>query len=210
MRQPGFAVVDVETTGFSPEDERIIEVGVVVLDADGVEMDAFSTLCNPGRDPGPTHIHGITAAMLDGAPSFSAIHPYLAAQLSGRVVVGHNVDRFDLAFLRAECRRSGGATLVPGPVPTVDTLSVAQGQLELPGRATLVHCCTHFDLSWDEHHHALGDARVTAALFNAMRLALGDSTLGVAGLLEEASATAWPGRSAVPPTTRLRAASLAG
>ena len=40
-RRPGFAVVDLETTGFSPTQDRIVEVGVVVLDADGVEQDAF-------------------------------------------------------------------------------------------------------------------------------------------------------------------------
>ncbi len=58
--RPGFAVVDVETTGFVPEEERIVEVGVVVLDRAGREAGSFCTLVDPGRDPGPTHIHGIT------------------------------------------------------------------------------------------------------------------------------------------------------
>ena len=51
--------------------------------------------------------------MLAGAPTFAEVHPYLAGLLSGRVVVGHNVDRFDLAFLLAECRRLG-EDLAPG------------------------------------------------------------------------------------------------
>src|ERR1019366_7311967 len=77
-RRPGFAVVDLETTGFSPQSERVVEVAVVVLDPDGSEVDAFCTLVDPQRDPGPTHVHGITAEMLVGAPTFEGVHPGLA------------------------------------------------------------------------------------------------------------------------------------
>jgi DNA polymerase III epsilon subunit-like protein len=195
----GFAVIDVETTGFSPEDERVVEVGVVILDPGGVEVGAFCTLVDPGCDPGPTHVHGISSPMLAGAPTFASIQPYLADQLSGRVVVGHNVERFDLAFLRSECRRTGGEGTVPGDVPSVDTLTVAQAHLGLWGRASLVDCCSHFDLSWADHHTALGDARVTAALFRSMRACLGDDLLGVAGLLADARYADWPRASGVVP-----------
>ncbi len=195
----GFAVLDVETTGFTPEHERIIEVGVVTLGPDGEETGSFSTLVDPGRDPGPTFIHQITPEMLIGAPTFEAIHPYLACLLSGMVVVGHNVDAFDLAFLRAECVRVGGAALAPGDLASVDTLGVAQAHLHLRGKARLVECCTHFGLSWDDHHSALGDARVTAALFRSMRVELGDDVLGIAGLLAAAAGSSWPGASPFPP-----------
>ncbi len=193
-RGTGFAVVDLETTGFSPRDDRIIEIGVVELDLEGRETGAFSTLVDPGRAPGPTHVHGISPAMLTGAPTFAAIHPDLAARLSGRVVVGHNVDRFDLAFLRAECGRVGGRRLVPGAVPTLDTLAVAQRHLGLRGRARLAQCCEHFGLSWDDHHRALGDARVTAALFRSMRDQLGDVALGLPTLQDRAAGVTWPVR----------------
>ena len=207
---PGFAVVDVETTGFVPEEERIVEVGVVVLDRAGREAGSFCTLVDPGRDPGPTHIHGISASMVSGAPTFDAIRPYLAGLLSGRVVVGHNVDRFDLAFLRAECRRSGGEVAVPGPLCTVDTLQVAQHLLGLRGRATLVDCCAHYGLSWDDHHSALGDARVTAALFRAMRVQLGDGVLGLDQTRAGSGYSKWPGGSDGRPILRVRADALTG
>jgi DNA polymerase-3 subunit epsilon len=200
----GFAVVDVETTGFSPEDERIVEVGVVILDRSGVEVGSFCTLVDPDCHPGPTHIHGISARMLAGAPTFTSIQPFLAHQLSGRVLVGHNVDGFDLAFLRAECRRTGGEDLVPGHVPTVDTLGVAQQHLGMEGRARLVDCCTHFGLSWDDHHNALGDARVTAALLQSMRKQLGDDSLRMVEVLDQARGALWPGACGVSPTVRVR------
>ena len=62
---------------------------------------------------------------------------------------------------------------------------------------------THFGLSWDDHHSALGDARVTAALFRSMRAELGDATLGIAGLLRVAGRSGWPGPSGVrlPPNS---------
>jgi DNA polymerase-3 subunit epsilon len=207
-RGAGFAVVDVETTGFVAEQERIIEVGVVLLDPAGTEVGAFCTLIDPDRDPGPTHIHGISPAMLSGAPIFDDIHPFLADLLSGRVVVGHNVDRFDLPFLRAECHRSGGEALVPGPVSTVDTLLVAQHLLGLRGRATLVECCTRYGLRWADHHNALADARVTAALFRSMRGELGDVVLRIPERLHEAVATVWPGASPAPPPGLVRTEAL--
>jgi DNA polymerase-3 subunit epsilon len=202
--RPGFAVIDLETTGFSPEAERVVEVAVVVLAADGTEVDAFSTLVDPARDPGPTHVHGITSEMLVGAPSFGGVHPYLAGLLSGRVVVGHNVDRFDLAFLLAECRRLGGDGLVPDAVVTLDTLRVAQAYLDLPGKARLVDCCDRYRLTWDDHHSALGDARVTAALLGAMRSELGDDMLDVDRLLAAGTSLDWPGATDVRPTGHVR------
>jgi len=197
-QRSGFAVVDLETTGFSPDNDRIVEVAVVVLDADGTEIDAFCTLVDPECDPGPTHIHGITAAMLEGAPTFADVHPYVADLLSGRVVVGHNVDRFDLAFLMAECGRLDADDLAPDSVITIDTLRVAQSYLDLPGKARLIDCCERYSLTWDDHHNALGDARVTAALLGAMRGELGDDLIGTDRLLKAGSTLRWPGAVDVP------------
>jgi len=203
-RRTGFAVVDLETTGLSPRHERIVEVAVVVLDAAGVERDAYCTLVDPGRGPGPTHVHGITAGMLTGAPTFAEVHPHVAELLSGRVVIGHNVDRFDLAFLLAECRRLGD-DVVPEAVTTLDTLRLAQAYLDLPGKARLVDCCDRYLLTWDDHHSALGDARVTAALFRAMRSELGDGMLDVERLLDEGRGRLWPGAGAARARARDRA-----
>ncbi len=190
---PGFAVVDVETTGFSPIRDRIVELAVVVLDPGGREIDAFATLLDPGCGPGPTHVHGITAEDLVGAPTFAEVHPHLATLLSGRVLVGHNVARFDLEFVREECRRVGGAPLVVGDVPMIDTMTVGRDHLGLYGRSKLVDCCDYFGIVWEDHHSALGDARATAALCSAMRASLGDPALGLDELLVHGQSLRWPG-----------------
>lgn len=57
-----FAVTDVETTGLFPQaHDRIIEIAIVRVDAEGNILDEFTSLVNPGRDIGTTHLHGITA-----------------------------------------------------------------------------------------------------------------------------------------------------
>jgi DNA polymerase-3 subunit epsilon len=202
--RPGFAVIDVETTGFSATNDRIIEVAVVVTDSAGVELDAFSTVLDPGCDPGPTHVHGITAAMMAGAPTFGQVHPFLAELLSGRVIVGHNVGPFDMGFIRAECHRHGGDNLVVGEVPIVDTLMVARSRMGLYGKAKLVDCCDYFGLTWDDHHSALGDARVTAALFAAMADKLGRESMEISELLGRAARVGWPGAASARPSVRGR------
>lgn len=203
-RRPGFAVIDLETTGFVADDERIVEVAVVVLDADGAEEESFCTLLDPGCDPGPTHVHGIHAEMLAGAPVFADVHPYLADLLTGRVVVGHNVDRFDLAFLMAECKRLGGDSLIPDKLATLDTLRVAQHHLDLRGKARLVDCCDRYGLTWEDHHSALGDARVTGELLGAMRAEVGDDAMGIVSLLEAGRSNQWPGAGPERPAIRHR------
>ncbi|TWT47056.1 DNA polymerase III subunit epsilon [Thalassoglobus neptunius] len=66
--QQEYAVVDVETTGMRSTD-RVIEIGIVVLDRDLEVIDEYETLIDPMRDVGETSIHGISPKMLAGAPS---------------------------------------------------------------------------------------------------------------------------------------------
>ncbi len=95
--------VDLETTGFDPETDRIIEIGAVRvrLTADGVEAgERFSTFVDPGRDIGTviTRLTGIRDGDLIGAPTAADAVARFAAFAGDAVFVGHNVG-FDLAFL---------------------------------------------------------------------------------------------------------------
>ena len=63
--ESGWAVIDVETSGFRPGSARVISLAVLALDAEGHVEQSVVSLLNPGVDPGPTHIHGLTAEMLE-------------------------------------------------------------------------------------------------------------------------------------------------
>jgi DNA polymerase-3 subunit epsilon len=82
-----FAVIDFETTGLVPEGtDRVVEVAVVLTDAEGRIEDEWTTLVNPRRDIGASHIHGITAADVVDAPDFGDIGDHLLGMLNGRAV----------------------------------------------------------------------------------------------------------------------------
>lgn len=125
MAQPGYAVIDLETTGFGNTD-RILEVGVVLLRPDLTEEDAWETLIQPGRDIPNSRIHQITATDVVDAPAFAAIARYLGHLLNGRVVVAHNAD-FERRFLDNEFAR---ASVRNGLAPRwLDTMVLAREQL---------------------------------------------------------------------------------
>jgi DNA polymerase-3 subunit epsilon len=98
------AIVDVETTGLSPADNRIAEIGVVTVDGDRV--DRWTTLIKTSsrRDWASSMVSEPGGS--DDAPSFSEIAAELAQRLSGRLLIAHNA-RFDHAFLKAEFDRVG-------------------------------------------------------------------------------------------------------
>ena len=102
----GWAVVDVETTGFRPGQARIVSVAALAVGDDGNVEGSFSSLLDPGVDPGPTHVHGLTTEMLAGQPTFADIVDKLVEVLRGRTLVAHNV-AFDYSFLTAEAELVG-------------------------------------------------------------------------------------------------------
>lgn len=117
-----FAVVDVETTGFSPlTSDRIVEIAVVRVRADGSTVDEYSTLVNPLRPVGPTDLHGIAQVDVEGAPTFEEITGDVLERLEGLVVVGHNM-RYDRDFLAAELSAAG--VFLPA-IPCLCTLKLA-------------------------------------------------------------------------------------
>ena len=99
-----FVVVDVETSGFDPAAARVLSVAALTITAGGAIEHSMYTLLNPGVDPGPTNIHGLTPPMLAGQPCYADIAEHLAPLLCGRILVAHNA-AFDYAFLAAEARR---------------------------------------------------------------------------------------------------------
>ena len=173
------AVVDLETTGVLPSVDRVVEVGVVLLDDAGTVEAEFGTLVNPGRDVGPTSLHGIAAGDVLGAPTFDEVAPYLASLLSGRVVVAHNA-LFDLRFLGSEFARAG---LPIGLSPALCTMRLA-GLYDRSLRS-LASICEALSIVNDQAHAALDDARATALALCRLRELLGDAALLDAALAVE-------------------------
>lgn len=159
---PGYAVIDLETTGFSPaKHHRVVEIGVVRVSPTGAIEGEWSTLVNPGRDIGNSHVHGITATDIVSAPAFRDIAPFLVGDLVGRTVVAHNA-AFDLPFLEAELQRAG-IRLEQLPLRGLCTMQWSSVFLESPSRR-LVDCCSSCGIQLNGAHSALGDARATAQL----------------------------------------------
>lgn len=156
----GWAVVDVETSGFRPGHARIISVAVLTLDPDGEVERSFASLINPGTDPGPTHVHGLTAAMLTGQPQFREVVAEVGALLQGRTLVAHNVG-FDYAFLAAEAEAADAELPVDTVMCTVELARRLDLGLENLRLATLA---AHWGVAQLRPHDAVDDARVLAAV----------------------------------------------
>lgn len=161
--QPHFAVIDVETTGLSANQHRIVEIAVVTTDPWGRVLEEWATRVNPQGPVGATHIHGITAADVANAPVFADIIAPLNQRLSGAAVAAHHAT-FDLAFVRAEYSRAGWD--MPH-LPALCTLQASEYHLPALERRRLADCCWAVGTPLIGAHSALGDARATASLLAA-------------------------------------------
>ncbi|MBP2450950.1 exonuclease domain-containing protein [Mycolicibacterium lutetiense] len=158
-----FAVIDFETTGLVPErTDRVVEVGVVLTDDQGRIEHEWTTLLNPHRDIGATHIHGIPAGDVMDAPDFGDVSDYLLEMLGGRVLVAHNAS-FDMRFLHRELQ------LARYELPSRPTaLCSMKWARRMIGAVKLSHCCDALDIPLTNAHSALGDAHATAELLSRL------------------------------------------
>lgn len=192
MSGPGFAVIDLETTGLSPgAHERIVEIAVVHTDENGMITGEWETLVNPQRHVGAEHIHGIRAVDLIDAPTFADISGDLVELLAGRVLVAHNA-RFDRGFLAAEFSRTPHP--MPDEAPTLCTMQLARDIIPGAGRS-LADCCAAFDISLENAHRALVDAHATAELLGGY-IASSDREFWYAHI-DRALSVGWPALTTV-------------
>jgi DNA polymerase-3 subunit epsilon len=161
-----FCVLDLETTGGSPDRCGITEIGAVKVRG-GECVGTFQTLVNPGAaiPPEITVLTGITEAMVLPAPRIEAVLPALLEFLGDAVFVGHNT-RFDVGFLQAALARSGRPRLTNR---TIDTLALARRLVrdEVPN-CRLGTLAAHLRLDHRPSHRALDDALATADLLHVL------------------------------------------
>ncbi len=160
LHEEEWVVVDVETTGGSPQQgDRVTEIAAVRVSG-GQIVERYATLVNPDRHiPGMiTSLTGITDEMVRGAPRFHEIAPRLTEVLGGRVFVAHNA-AFDWRFLCHEMQRATGCSLTGRQLCTV---KLARKLLpHLPSRS-LGALAEYFGLEIESRHRALDDAVATA------------------------------------------------
>ena len=164
---PSIFVVDLETTGFAANrNDRIVEVGIVELDADFNIRAEWSTLVNPQRDAGPKHVHGIESKWLFDAPTFPEIASKLAEAFRGGLLVAHNAT-FDINFLKAEFNRAG-IEWSPSTESIFDTMALAKWVLGEGQSLKLSDLCETLSIQNGQAHSALQDAIATATLLKEL------------------------------------------
>jgi DNA polymerase III subunit epsilon len=162
-----FVIVDLETTGWLPDEARITEIGAVRVSGGQVRAE-FCTLVNPEEaiPPDVTALTGITDAMVGRAPAIGAALPRFLAFASGCVLTAHNA-AFDIGFLSAACASCD----VPWPAfPVLDTVTLARlvlGAAEVPD-CKLRTLADFFRTRSLPCHRALPDALATAEVLQGL------------------------------------------
>jgi DNA polymerase III subunit epsilon len=159
---PMYAVIDVETTGGSPANDRVIEIAVIVFDG-SVITDSFSTLINPRKpiDPYVTKLTGISNEMVADAPSFEDVHQRVLEMTHESIFVAHNV-KFDFGMLRQEFRRLG----IDFNRRQLDTVNLARKVLPGFNSYSLGNICDSLGITIVDRHRAFGDAEATVKLLD--------------------------------------------
>jgi DNA polymerase-3 subunit epsilon len=167
LRGTDLVVLDVETTGWLADADRITEIGAVRISACRPPAE-FCSLVNPGT-PIPQRISdltGITDAMVADAPVIGEVLPSFLEFTKGSVIAAHNA-RFDIGFLAAACEASG----LPWPsCPVIDTADLSRlvlSRREVPDHK-LATLADHFGAATAPRHRALADARATLGVLTSL------------------------------------------
>ncbi|MBO7375815.1 MAG: PolC-type DNA polymerase III, partial [Clostridia bacterium] len=157
-------VFDLETTGLSAVNDRIIEIGAVKIEG-GKVTDRFSSFVDPGIHI-PEFITGktgISDADVAGAPKIEEILPEFAEFFGGCLLVAHNAD-FDTGFIRENCARLG----IPFANPRLDTVSLSRFLNRDLSRHRLDTLAQYFKLGDFNHHRAVDDAEMLSLIYLKM------------------------------------------
>ena len=156
-----YVVFDLETTGFSPEKNKIIEIGAVKV-VEGKITDRFSQFVNP-EVPIPYEIEELTSIrddMVMDAPKIEEVLPKFMKFCEGAVMVAHNAD-FDMSFIKKNCEIQG----LSCEYTVIDTVALARYLLPQLNRFKLDTIAKALNIVLANHHRAVDDAGCTAEIF---------------------------------------------
>ena len=160
-----YSVLDVETTGLSARNNRIIEIGIVKIKNLKI-VGTYQTMINPGCKIPPfiTQFTGIDDDDVHSAPSFSEVIGEIEKFIGDSTISGHNLS-FDLSFLRYEFLRNGNEPLTN---TDICTLKLARKLYPRLRSKSLSSVTKHLNLKNPQAHRARGDAEVTAQILLKM------------------------------------------
>ena len=159
-----FAVIDLETTGLSPQQgARAIEIGVVITDGLKI-LDTYQSLMNPGVrvPPDITGITGISDAMVRSAPAIDTVMQEAAEFIGDLPLVAHNAS-FDRKFYERETQNIPMANS-----PFLCTMLIGRRLYPFSPNHKLATLARLNHISTSGHHRALADAHMTAQLLHCM------------------------------------------
>jgi DNA polymerase III subunit epsilon len=160
LAEAPFALVDLEMTGLDVVHDRVVEICIERV-VGGRRVALLSTLVDPGeRVGGASHVHGINAAEVLGAPRFEAVAHEVLEALRGAILVAHAA-AWDVGFLAAECRRAGLSLEVDH---WLDTLVLARRAFAFPSYS-LDALCRELAIDRGRAHRAESDVAALHAVF---------------------------------------------
>ena len=157
-----YIVIDVETTGFSPEFDSIIQFSAIKISG-GMITDSLSSYIHIDY-PIPSMVSeltGITDAILKDAPTFSELETKIRNFIGDSIIVGHNIS-FDMRMLNSELTS-------PLENSTLDTVALARERIRLDSYK-LESLCNALDVTAEKFHDALSDCKATFECFERLRL----------------------------------------
>lgn len=161
-----YVLFDLETTGVFPDSDEVIEIsGVKVRKGEVVEE--FSELVNPKRHIpyGASQINNITDDMVADAPAFEEVLGWFLDFIGDDILVGHNIERFDMKFIYRDCLKYYGQTLTND---YVDTLIIAKACFPYWKHRRLGDLADYYGISTEGAHRALADCRMNQKVFELL------------------------------------------
>ncbi len=168
MKFDRLVFLDLETTGTNPVSDRITEIGLVEVDADG-KATHWSSLVNP-EVPIPSFIQGLTGisnTMVKDAPTFAELAPALHQRLQGALFIAHNA-RFDYGFLRNAFSEAG----LPFKADVLCTVKLSRALFPSERKHNLDSLIERHALKADARHRALADADLLWQLWQKLNATL--------------------------------------
>lgn len=161
-----YVVFDLETTGVSPQSDKVIEISAVKV-RDGKVVDEFSTLVNPMKSIpyGATMVNGITDKMVADKPVFEEVLKEFIEFIGDDILVGHNINEFDMKFIHRDCEAFFRMFLGND---YIDTLPIARKCLPQLAHHRLTDLAIHYNIPAEGAHRALNDCRMNQIVYEML------------------------------------------